>query len=569
MSRGHRRDALAAAVIAATLAAAACTTSRAPQAAAGRGGASHAAPAVHVLGGPQHPSLATAIRLGRDLGALPSTTVLHVTLGLAGRDQAGLAALLATGDSVSPAAYAARFGPAPADVARVRAVLLNAGLASAWAPGDATLPASGPVAALDHVFGVRVDRRISPDGLRFYAPAAPVLVPAALQPVVNSVIGLDDYPRTHIDAIRSPNGVSPADMLDFYDVNPLRDAGLTGAGMTVAFIEIDKFDTSMLARYAQKYNLPAFNVQVHSLDWGSPSSEQGEADLDLEIVHGIAPGAKEVVYYADGTDSSKVVAAETQMFKDFPQGAIESKSVGGCETPQSHDVGTTLNDVTTAAAAKGWSMFVASGDRGAYDCTPDGDATDLAADLDAGMPNVTAVGGTYVFLSTSGGYFREVAWGEPIEQWGSSGGLSIFWKKPSWQTGPGVSNQYSNGMRQTPDISANADGESGWDIFASGQEQEVGGTSAAAPFWAAVAALIDQDLRQKSLPLIGFANPALYDFSRSPAGLPAPPFHDVTLGTNLYYPATPGWDFATGIGTPDVGALATDFEWYATHHPSG
>jgi kumamolisin len=214
-------------------------------------------------------------------------------------------------------------------------------------------------------------------------------------------------------------------------------------------------------------------------------------------------------------------------------------------------------------------MFVASGDRGAYDCTPNGDYTDLAADLDASMPAVTAVGGTYVFLSSNGGYFHETAWGEPIEQWGSNGGLSIFWKTPAWQSGPGVQNQYSNGMRQTPDISANADGQSGWDVFANGMEEKVGGTSAAAPFWAAIAALIDQDLKQKGLPLIGFANPALYYFAQSPAGLPAPPFHDITQGTNLYYPATPGWDYATGLGTPDVGALTNDFEWYATHHPAG
>jgi kumamolisin len=522
--------------------------------------------ATRILGSPAHPLLSTAIARGRDLGPLPATTVLHITFGLTGRDVPGLSALLASGKTVAPADYAGRFGPDPQRIALLRRLLSTEGITSHWSPGDSTMAASGTVASLDRLLGVRIDRRIGPDGLSFYAPGAPVTVPSAWRQTVNAIIGLDNYPRARSAAIRSPNGVSPSDMLDFYNVNPLRTAGLTGAGMTVVLIEIDQFDPAMLAMYASKFNLPAFDVSVQQGSWGKPAAEAGEADLDLEIVHGIAPGAKLVVYYASSTN---YLQAEAQMFKDFPQGAIESSSVGQCERPQVQNDGNALNDVTAAAAAQGWSMFVASGDRGAYDCTPNGDYTDLAADLDASMPAVTAVGGTYVFLSSNGGYFHETAWGEPIEQWGSNGGLSIFWKTPAWQAGPGVQNQYSNGMRQTPDISANADGQSGWDVFANGMEEKVGGTSAAAPFWAAIAALIDQDLKQKGLPLIGFANPALYYFAQSPAGLPAPPFHDITQGTNLYYPATSGWDYATGLGTPDVGALTNDFEWYATHHPAG
>jgi kumamolisin len=175
-------------------------------------------------------------------------------------------------------------------------------------------------------------------------------------------------------------------------------------------------------------------------------------------------------------------------------------------------------------------------------------------------------------LSATGGYYKEAAWGEPISQWGSGGGLSMFFERPSWQAGPGVVNQYSTGMRQVPDVSGDADPLSGWDIFSNGMEQPGGGTSASAPFWAACAALIDQDLGKNGLPLIGFANPALYRFTQGPRGLPAPALHDVSTGTNLYYPATQGWDYATGLGTPDVAALADDFDWYegkikAGQHP--
>ena len=522
------------------------------------------APHTRVIGrAPGHPLLAVAIARGRDLGPLPASTVLHLTLGLAGRDPAGLDAALAAGERFSPGVFASRFGPNTAAVAQARAALAAAGIASRWSPGEMTMSATGSAAAVDTFFDVRIDRRVAPDGLRFFAPARTMTVPAPLAGAVNGVTGLNDYPSTQVAATAGNVGLTPHDMLDFYNGTSLRNAGMDGSGMTIVFIEIDRFDSQMLDAYAAKFNLPPFNVSVqrNSFSWGLPGSEQGEADLDLEIAHGIAPGAKEVVYYASG-DSAKLAAAEAAAYQAFPQGAIESKSLGACETPDAQNDAGVVNDQTSRAAAQGWSIFVASGDRGAYGCVPDGDFNTLSPNLAASVPDVTAVGGTYALLSTAGGYFKEAAWGEPIEQWGSGGGVSIFWPRPSWQAGPGVRNQFSNGKRQTPDVSANADPESGWDVFAAGMEVPVGGTSAAAPFWAAVTALIDQDLTSKGLRPVGFANPALYQFAQNPSGLPSPAFHDVTLGTDLYYPATPGWDFGTGLGTPDIAALAADFEWF-------
>jgi kumamolisin len=117
-------------------------------------------------------------------------------------------------------------------------------------------------------------------------------------------------------------------------------------------------------------------------------------------------------------------------------------------------------------------------------------------------------------------------------------------------------------MRQTPDVSADADGQTGWAVISRGGDHKIGGTSAAAPFWAGITALLDQVLVSQHHQTVGFANPGLYWMAQNASSLPAPPFHDVTVGTNLYYPATPGWDFATGLGTPDVGALAVDWPKY-------
>ena len=545
----------------AALLVAACGTAPAQPAARARSGA----PTVVSLA--THPLLSVAIRDGRDLGPVPANMPLHLTLGLSGRDAAGLDALLSSGRHLSAQQLATEFGPDAAAVSAVRTTLAAMGITSTWAPGQTTMSVQGPAGAVNALFGVRIDNRVGTDGVHFYAPPATPAIPTALLAVVNAVSGLDDYPTATAAAGggRSPTSVTAQQMADFYDVTPLRTSGFDGTGMTVVFPEIDRFDQNMLDAFAAKFNLPPFNVQLGHSSAGNPSKEQGEADLDLEIVHAIAPGAKEVVYYAS---ADTVPQAEQQMYRDYPHGAIESSSLGECEAPggQNKSDATLLADMQKPAAAAGWSIFVATGDRGAYDCAGQGDFNDVQADLDASIPYVTAVGGTLVMLSSSGGYGREAAWGEPIEQWGGSGGVSEYWSQPSWQQGPGVQNRYSNGSRETPDISANADAQSGWDVFAQGGEAVVGGTSAATPFYAGVAALIDQDLKKQGLPLIGFADPALYMFGQNPSGLPQGPYHDVTQGTNLYYPTASGYDLATGLGSVDVNALATDFVWYERNH---
>jgi kumamolisin len=436
-------------------------------------------------------------------------------------------------------------------------------------------------------------RFVSPDGTAFFSSLTAPAIPKALTGIVIAVTGLDDYQRDLTSAVPAADvdGVTPQDMTAFYNITPLRNAGLDGTGQTVAFIEWGVPPTGVLNAYARKFtpNAP-FNVEVHqdAADWGAPlvsgdkqySAVAGEAALDLEIVHGIAPGAREVVYeFSNSGAIPDVVKAIAAASPDV----ILSSSISEHECEQEQGAaadGAAENQVDVAAAAQGMSIFWASGDRGAYMCLndfPDQDpnaTSEISVMPDASSAGVTAVGGTTAFLAKNGGYFQESAWGEPVEQWGTGGGMSTQLQRPTWQVAPGVPTSMTG--RGVPDVAANADIISGWDIIApapsAGQAQEgpVGGTSAAAPFWAAVAALIDEALSQKSLPPIGFANPALYLFAQSPSGLPAPAFHDITLGSNLHYAATRGWDMATGLGTPDVGALANDFEWYEkTHGTSG
>jgi kumamolisin len=198
--------------------------------------------------------------------------------------------------------------------------------------------------------------------------------------------------------------------------------------------------------------------------------------------------------------------------------------------------------------------FVASGDSGAYTC---GEDNPVAGSFPATLPTVTSVGGTTVFESTTGVYFREMSWGAAIDQSGTGGGPSLIYPIPDWQKP--VQLPDGHGMRQVPDVAADADPQTGFHIVFGGQDTQIGGTSAATPMWAGLIALIDQDLVAKKLRAVGFANPAIYWIGENHSKFPSAPYHDVAAGNNLAFSATSGWDFTTGWGTPDGDAL--DAAW--------
>jgi kumamolisin len=504
---------------------------------------------------------------------------ISVTLTLRERDPKGLDALLAKGGRVSPAQWAASYGPDPVRVAATRRALGLAGIPSQWQPGQVSLTVAAVAKVLERFFRVKIDNFRLRNGTSFYGPLSEPAAPRSIATEVVAVTGMNDYPRYIATAIQGTNGVTPSQISDFYDITPLRKAGIDGSGVTVLFPEDAMPSSSVLAAFATKFGLPPFNVTVNSnpSEWGQPyppSSQwyaefAGEAALDLEVVHGLAPGAREIVYEAGGSNSQAPAMFEA-MVTAHPT-AIFSGSfyMHECEQePGAQEDATAEDAVFAQAAAQGTSIFWASGDRGAFACLQDGSASTantLSLAPDATSPHVTAVGGTTVFLSSTGAYYKETAWGEPLEQWGGGGGYSAFFSHPTWQQAPGVGDITTRGV---PDVSADADALTGWDVFmpVQGQgtprEEPVGGTSASTPCWAAITALIDEFLVQDHLRTVGFANPALYLFARGPAGLPAPAFHAITEGSNLHYPATPGWNPAVGLGSPDVGHLVDDFVWY-------
>ena len=501
------------------------------------------------------PTLAQAINKATDLGPAGPSTIVHLSFGLKVRNPDLLGSLLASGQTISPAAYAADFAPDPALVGRAVTTLNAAGLSAGWRAPSSLIAADGPAPVAASLLNVEINSYRLPDGTPFYAARDQPRLPAVLTPVISNVSGLDDYRRAHGYAVR-PGGLIPTDVLSFYNIQALRDAGLDGAGQTIMLPEIDDLpNMSDLDKFASKFGLPPFaSVLTVKRDpsWGTPEKPQGETALDLEIIHSVAPMAKLVVYLS-APDFGHGERAFDQMVTDH-LGSVISESLGSCEPDTPSGARNVYASIQDRAVVLGISHFVASGDNGAYTCGLDQEA---AGSFPSTLPTVTAIGGTSVFESASGVYYKEYAWGSPLDQSGSGGGASQFYAIPSYQKNEAKS--AGKGQRQVPDVSADADPSTGFHIIFGGHDGQAGGTSAATPLWAATVALINQDLKKKGLREVGFANPALYWMGENAARLSPQPFHDVSAGNNLGFDAATGWDFATGWGSMDAAAL--DAAW--------
>ena len=501
------------------------------------------------------PTLAQAINTATDLGPAGPSTIVHLSFGLKVRNPHLLVSLLASGQTISPAAYAADFAPDPALVGRAVVALNAAGLSAGWRAPSSLIAADGPAPVAASLLNVEINSYRLPDGTLFYAARDQPRLPAVLTSVISNVSGLDDYRRAHGYAVR-PGGLIPTDVLSFYNIQALRDAGLDGAGQTIMLPEIDDLpNMSDLDKFASKFGLPPFAPVLtvkRDPSWGTPEKPQGETALDLEIIHSVAPMAKLVVYLS-APDFGHGERAFDQMVTDH-LGSVISESLGSCEPDTPSGARNVYASIQDRAVVLGISHFVASGDNGAYTCGLDQEA---AGSFPSTLPTVTAVGGTSVFESASGVYYKEYAWGSPLDQSGSGGGASQFYAIPSYQKNEAKS--AGKGQRQVPDVSADADPSTGFHIIFGGHDGQAGGTSAATPLWAATVALINQDLKKKGLREVGFANPALYWMGENAARLSPQPFHDVSAGNNLGFDAATGWDFATGWGSMDAAAL--DAAW--------
>ena len=451
------------------------------------------------------------------------------------------------------------------------------GLRATWFRGQPTALLAARPAVLGRALAVGIDDFRLPGYRVFYASRRAGHVPARLNAEVATVSRITSFGQ--VQSVGDPSGpatggLAPGGFLNAYDVRPLWRHGDLGQGQTIVFFEVDGYHPADLAAYAARFGLPSVADPLPHI---GPLNAKvlGESDMDIEVAHAIAPDAT-LVYVnlaAFGSKNSSPAAQFERAFSTVAQeypGAIWSASLGLCENVFSRSDAAAVNNAVLAAERAGTSAFVASGDSGGLECLGlhDRDPAIPAAGVSfpGDVPQVTSVGGTALQLTTTGQVLGTAAWTEPLLSQGSTGGPSKLFSQPPWQRAPGVISSYSAGSpcgqpagrycREVPDVSADAAPSSGAAVRVNGRWLSEGGTSLATPVWAALTSLIDQYLRSRGDAPVGFANPRLYQLaSGSP---PFPAIHDVTAGTNDFYPAGPGYDMVTGLGTPDAWNLARD-----------
>ncbi len=384
--------------------------------------------------------------------------------------------------------------------------------------------------------------------------------------------------------------VSPEQLRNAYGVNQITFTGPNGttvtgdgSGQTIAIVEegVDPTLESDLHTFDQYFGIPdppSFQVVYQNGVTTQNDTIVGEASLDVEWAHAIAPGASIVVYDAayepsNTTASYLNLLQAMQQASKLPGVSVVTLSYGGPEagvsatgeTPQELDAGFTTPGVTFLAA---------SGDHGAYG----NGGFSLEVDYPAASPNVVAVGGTSVVFDAAGDYpgtgtTGEVGWGDGTQSGGkngsgSGGGLSTVETEPSWQEGVVPTTIDGVNARAVPDVAMDSGSAQEYDVFtstlaaSSDSAAAVGwlgdaGTSAASPIWAGLIAIADQGRALAGgTPLTGYDQtlPALYS-------LPSADFHDIVSGNNGY-PAGTGYDLVTGLGTPVANLLVPDLAAY-------
>jgi subtilase family serine protease len=472
--------------------------------------------------------------------------------------------------AIGARAFGARYGVSRGRLAALERSLARDGFkVIASYPQRTALRVSGTVASVERLLRVEIASYRDAAGRSWHAPRGAPSVPPSLARLLSGVTGLDTRPAWKPRDVPS-GGLVPAQAASAYDIAPLRSLGMDGRGQTIAVISFSDFNHRDPDVFARRFGLSGPAPRVISVDGGTTdTSGADEANLDIGIIRMVAPAARILVYEApNGAPTADVL---NRIVADH-SASIVSDSWGKCELYTDPAEQAADRQALAAADAAGVSMFAASGDQGAYDCQS-ADLSDhrLSVDWPAASGGLISVGGTRLYLDAHGSYLKESAWEGVLSNAGGGGGLSAGTPRPAWQSAPGLPDRSSNGLRALPDVSADADPATGWVTYSSGSGgdagayHEAGGTSAAAPFWAASMLLIDQYDLQQRVGNTGFIGPILYALASAPQ--PLAPFHDVTAGGNRYYQAAPGWDAASGLGSPDVNNLARDIAAYLKAHP--
>jgi kumamolisin len=490
--------------------------------------------------------------------------------------------------------FTAKQGADEADLAKVAAFAHEHGLIVADSNRSRrSIKLSGTVEALCGAFKVKVHRYAHGNG-SYRGRIGPISVPEDLAKIVVGVNGFDNRPvarphyrhrkKTAVTKKTAPetaqeNSFSPLEVANLYAF----PEGLDGTGECIALIEFNDINTSTnevtgggfngsdLQAFFSNLNLPTPQMIVLSTDGGTnkpgpdPNSD-AEVTLDIEVAGAIAPGAKFAVYFAPNT-AQGFIDAVAQAIHDVENApSVVSISWGGSEDSQPQQFLDGLESVLQDAAALGVTVCCAAGDYGSAN-VPTNDPSNPwdglpHVDFPASSPFALACGGTKLAGSATG-ITNEQVWNEGAQAGAGGGGVSNKFTRPDYQASLNIpTSPNGNNGRGVPDVSGDADPETGYQVFLSGHSGVIGGTSAVAPLWAGLIARLNQRLVKLGRSPVGFLNPVIYESSIANGGV----FNDIVSGTNDItgtlggrYTAGPGWDPASGLGSPNGAKLLTAF----------
>ena len=388
-------------------------------------------------------------------------------------------------------------------------------------------------------------------------------------------------------------GLTANQIATAYSLTSVYGTGRLGQGVSVGVYELEPYTASDIATYQSCYGTNA-SVTAVPVD-GGPSPGAGvEATLDIEVVIGIAPQANVLVYEGPNTNTGALDTYAKMVSDDTA--AVLATSWGLCESEAGSAVIASEASIFQQAVAQGQTVTAAAGDEGSEDCyndqvSPPITDTSLQVDDPGSQPTVLSVGGTDI--TSLGPPPTESVWNNGLAGGAGGGGISQVWNVPSWQASALSGNAYETtvpwscstssgqgsqpGCRTVPDVAADADPSSGWVMYCSGTCASslnfptgwgpIGGTSVGSPLWAAVIALADSGCTQRA----GDVHPLLYGLGgggfNDVTGATAPANNQATTPTGPtpsapgpYYPATTGYDLATGWGSPLASTLIGDLE---------
>lgn len=511
-----------------------------------------------------------AIAKAAFLGNLEPTVQVPITFVLPLRDHEVLENLIHRmydpadkehfGKYLTSEEFIERFAPTQEDYDKVIAYAKSAGLdVTGVHPNRTLLNVSAPTKTVETALNLRLDQYESPSGRTFHAPNNNPEVPNSIASIISGIVGLDNHPvwrpfnrQKHFieetsqsnAAKTSPSGpgggYSPADLVTAYN---LSGVSANGSGQVIALFELGGYHASDINEYAKQFGLPAPKLKNILVDGGSGSGIDAEVTLDIELALALAPQSEIYVYEGPNTNQGVLNTYNRIATDNVAKQISTSWGLG-------EDLNTQYlqaeNAIFKQMAALGQTIYAAAGDSGAYDDFDNNSSLTLMVDDPASQPYIVGVGGTRLTVNAqNGAYGAESVWNDGLGVGAGGGGVSNYWPIPAWQIN--VPTTVSKSHRNVPDVSLNADTNTGYAIYHNGKWAVYGGTSCAAPLWASFTALVNQVLLAHQKPVLGFANPSLYAIGAGASY--ATDFYDITLGDNLHYSAGKGYDNATGWGS--------------------